>query len=274
VKDVSYIAAFPKSGITYLNYMLFQVLFDASEHTGRIDSDYIFDLHESLSRVPPAGDIPRYVKLHSPFGRNIPLRDRASRVVYLVRDPVDVMMSVWDFKHLMAEDGLLEASASEHAAKFEIFCRKWISTGGLEYSFAGSWADNVTSWLDQLEIPLLLVRYEKLKEDPFNQLRRVLQFLGRSASDDRLRAATEAGKVENMRKRETDEVTQGVSGAFYRPFLAKGYAHGFRFVGRLHQGSSEKVLSSAARNQADRVFGPVMARVRDRSDESVAAPQS
>ena len=26
--DISYICAFPKSGITYLNYMLFHVLFD------------------------------------------------------------------------------------------------------------------------------------------------------------------------------------------------------------------------------------------------------
>ncbi len=45
MKDVTYIAAFPKSGITYLNYMLFHLLFDAAQDVERIDSDYIFDLH-------------------------------------------------------------------------------------------------------------------------------------------------------------------------------------------------------------------------------------
>ena len=61
MKDISYIAAFPKSGITYLNFMLFQVLFDRPEDARLIDSDYIFDMHESQARVPPAGAEPRFV---------------------------------------------------------------------------------------------------------------------------------------------------------------------------------------------------------------------
>ena len=53
-KDVSYIAAFPKSGITYLNFMLFHVLFDRPQDVRLIDSDYIFDVHESLAQGPAA----------------------------------------------------------------------------------------------------------------------------------------------------------------------------------------------------------------------------
>jgi hypothetical protein len=265
VKDVTYIAAFPKSGITYLNFMLFHILFDAPQDAGRIDSDYIFDLHESPARVPPAGDTPRYVKIHASFAAGIPLRARASRAVYLVRDPIDVMMSAWDFKHLLGEDGLLEATPAEHAAKFEVFCRKWLTTGGLEYAFAGSWVENVRSWLDQSAIPALVVQYEQLKQEPLAQLQRILKFLDHAAPDERIRAAIEAGNVKNMRQRETEEVASRVSGAFYRPSLAKGYAHGHRFVGRLHQGSYEKVLGPAARLRADEIFGPVLARVRERS---------
>ena len=40
MKDVSYIAAFPKSGITYLNFMLFHILFDRPQDVRLIDSDY------------------------------------------------------------------------------------------------------------------------------------------------------------------------------------------------------------------------------------------
>lgn len=258
VQDISYIVAFPKSGITYLNFMLFHVLFDRPQDARLIDSDYIFDVHESLARVPPAGDVPRYVKIHFPYGPRIPLRERASRAVYLLRDPIDVMMSAWDFKHLTGEDGLLEASPSDNAASFQRFCQHWLSTGGLIYPWAGSWKQNVASWLDQTELPLLVVRYEKLKVQPFDQLRRILKFLGRDAADLRIAAAIEAGKPDNMRKLESEEISKGISGVFYRPSLAKGYARGYRFVGRMHGGSSAKVLNPAARQYANEVFGPLL----------------
>jgi hypothetical protein len=258
VQDISYIAAFPKSGITYLNFMLFHVFFDRPQDARLIDSDYIFDVHESLARVPPAGDVPRYVKIHFPYDPRIPLRERASRAVYLLRDPIDVMMSLWDFKHLTGEDGLLEASPSDHAALFQRFCQHWLGTGGLIYPWAGSWKQNVASWLDQIELPLLVVRYEKLKVQPFDQLRRILKFLGRDATDQRIAAAIEAGKPDNMRKLESEEISKRISGVFYRPTLAKGYARGYRFVGRMHGDSSEKVLNPAARQYAHEVFGPLL----------------
>ncbi len=260
MKDVSYIAAFPKSGITYLNFMLFHILFDRPQDVRLIDSDYIFDVHESLARVPPPGDAPRYAKIHFPFNPRIPLRQRAGRAVYLLRDPIDVMMSVWDFKHLTGEDGLLEASPAARAALFQRFCQHWMTTGGLIYPWAGSWKDNVASWLDQSELPVLVVRYEQLKTQPFEELRRILRFLGRETTDQRLTAAIEAGKPDNMRKLESEEIDNGVSGVFYRPELAKGYAQGYRFVGRLHGGSSEKFLSPAERQYAGQIFGPVMER--------------
>jgi hypothetical protein len=265
VKDISYIAAFPKSGITYLNFMLFHILFDRPQDARLIDSDYIFDVHESLARVPPAGEAPRYLKIHFPYGPRIPLRERANRAVYLLRDPIDVMMSVWDFKHLLGEDGLLEASPADHAALFQRFCQHWLSTGGMIYPWAGSWKDNVGSWLDQTELPVLVVRYEQLKAQPFDELRRILGFLGREAADQRIAAAIEAGKPENMRKIESEEIDKRVSGVFYRPGLAKGYSRGFRFVGRMHGGSSEKILSPAARQYADQIFGPVMQRAGARA---------
>jgi Sulfotransferase domain len=260
MKDITYIAAFPKSGITYLNFILFHVLFESLRDVGKIDSDYIFDLHEVLHRVPLPSDAPHYVKVHFAYTPGIPLRDRAARAVYLLRDPIDVMMSIWDFKHLVGEDGLLDVSPAQEAVKFQQFCQHWLTTGGAIYPFAGSWRNNVSSWLDQTELPLLVVRYEQLRTQPFEQLRRILHFLGRDASDERVRAAVEAGTPENMRKLETGEINKGVSGVFYRPSLARGYARGYRFVGRMHGGSSEKVLTPAARQYARQVFGPVMDR--------------
>jgi sulfotransferase family protein len=266
MKDISYIAAFPKSGITYLNFMLFHLLFDRLQDVRLIDSHYIFDVHESLARVPPPGQTDRYVKIHFQFGPQIPLRERAVRAVYLLRDPIDVMMSVWDFKHLTGEEGLLDVSQNHREALFQKFCQQWVSSGGLVYPWAGSWRDNVASWLNQKELPLLLVRYERLKANPAEELRRIMRFLGRQVGDEQIEAAIEAGKPENMRKLESEEVKAGVSGIFYRPGLARGYAQGYRFVGRMHGGSSEKILSPAARQYAAQIFGPVLAHAAARMD--------
>jgi Sulfotransferase domain len=266
MKDICYIAAFPKSGITYLNFMLFHLLFDRPQDIRLIDSGYIFDVHESLARVPPPGQMDRYAKIHFPFGPQIPLRQRAARAVYLLRDPIDVMMSVWDFKHLTGEPGFLDAPESQHEALFQKFCQHWLSSGGLVYPWAGSWRDNVVSWLDQKELPLLLVRYEQLRANTADELRRILRFLGRQAGDARIAAAIEAGKPENMRKLESEEVKTGTSGIFYRPGLARGYAQGYRFVGRMHGGSSQKVLTPAARQFAAQIFGPVLAHASARVD--------
>ena len=40
---------------------------------------------------------------------------------------------------------------------FQNFCQQWLTTGGLIFPWAGSWRDNVTSWLDQSELPILVV---------------------------------------------------------------------------------------------------------------------
>jgi hypothetical protein len=266
MKDICYIAAFPKSGITYLNFMLFHLLFDRRQDARLIDSHYIFDVHESLKRVPPPGEMDQYVKLHLPFGPQIPLRPRAARAVYLLRDPIDVMMSVWDFKHLTGDDGLLDASSSLRERLFQRFCQHWLNTGGLVYPWAGSWRDNVASWLNQQELPLLVVGYDRLKGNPATELRRILRFLGRQVSTERITAAIEAGKPDNMRKLESEEVKAGTSGIFYRPGLARGYAQGYRFVGRMHGGSAKKILSPTAREYADKIFGPLLAHASERMD--------
>ena len=124
----------------------------------------------------------------------------------------------------------------------------------------------MASWLNQRELPLLVVRYERLKASPAEELRRILRFIGRQAGEERIAAAIEAGKPDNMRKLETEEVQTGQPGIFYRPGLARGYAQGYRFVGRMHGGSSEKVLSPAARQYASQVFGPLLAHAGERME--------
>ena len=259
--DIVYSAAYPKSGITYLNYMLFNALFDAPRDPARIDSDYIVDIHENLARVPPPQARRHYVKTHFPYSDQLPLRERADRAVCLVRDPIDVMMSIWDFLHLLGDPTLLNSSQEVKDQIFRGFAQRWVTTGGDQMAFAQTWVANVLSWMDQRAMPVLFVRYEQLKADPAPQLERVLAFLGERVSAARIAEAVGASSVDAMRQQEQREVETKQSGAFYRPQLETGYQQGFRFVGRLNANSYDSVLTQDERGMADKVFGPVLQRL-------------
>lgn len=262
MNDVVYSAAFPKSGITWLNYMLYHALFDAPREPARIDSDFIVDMHEHLARVPSAQPGRRcYVKTHFGFSPALPLLARAERAVCLVRDPIDVMMSVWDFQHLMGQPELLSASQVIKDRVLRAFAQRWVASGGDAMPFAGTWVANVSSWMDQTALPVLFVRYERLKAQPAAQLARILHFLGAQASSARIDEAVQASSVQAMRQQEQHEIDTRQPGAFYRPQMEMGYQQGFRFVGRLNAGAYATVLNGEEQTVADRVFGPVLERL-------------
>jgi hypothetical protein len=262
--DIAYLAAHPKSGITYLNFLLFNALFDEPRDPARIDTDYIIDMHEHLDRVPPPGPGRRYVKTHARYDPAMPLRARADRAVHLVRDPIDVMMSLWDFMHLLGQPALLDAAEPDRERLFRGFAQRWVTSGGDQIG-PQTWVASVTSWLDQRDLPVLFVRYETLKADPVGQLARVCAFLDVAVTPARLELAARQSSVEAMRAQEQRELATKQPGAFYRPELETGYGKGFRFVGRINSGSYATVLTDAERREADRVFGPVLARVAARA---------
>jgi hypothetical protein len=256
MRDVNFITAYPKSGITFLCHMYFRALFDRPDDPSRINSDYIIDIHHYLDRVTSNGRRPVDVKSHFAFGPDLPLHERARRAILLVRDPIDVMMSTWDYKHLTGEGNLHLMSDAERAPLFRRFVADWIVSGGEAYQWAGSWRNNVNSWLDQREIPFLVVRYETLKARPAAELRRILTFLDRPVSEEQLAAAVEFGTVETMRQTEERAIAAGGGGLF------AGYAKGYRFIGRLHQNAYRTVLSEEQRGLADAAFGKTIDKIR------------
>jgi hypothetical protein len=264
--DIVYSAAFPKSGITYLNFMLFYALFDPP-YLGNVDN-YVIDVHLYPTRIPPPGVSRCYVKTHSPFSASLPLRSRADRAICLVRDPIDVMMSLWDYMHLTGSEALLDASESLKQKLFGDFVDHWVVSGGDPMLFArldisGSWVHNVSSWLDQRAIPTLFIRYEELKAQPVEQLSRIFAFLEKPIARERLEAAASKSSVSEMRREEQREIdTKPAEPAvFYRPEMERAYEKGFRFVGKLHSDARATVLTEAQRRNADRVFGSALARV-------------
>lgn len=266
--DIVYCAAFPKSGVTYLSFMLYYALFEPPYDIAKIETDHVIDIHAYPQAVPPAGDVRRYVKVHFPYGPALALGDRAERAICLVRDPTDVMMSLWDFVHLTGSEALLNAPDAMREGLFREYVAYWVASGGdpqryAGIDFTGSWTRHLASWLDQTAVPTVFVRYEALKADPVAQLARIFAFLECDVPRERLAFAAQKSTVSEMRQQEQTEIDgkSAQAGAFYRPEFAAAYQKGFRFVGKLHGRSYDSVLDDRQRRDVDRLFGSVMARV-------------
>lgn len=115
------------------------------------------------------------------------------RVIYVVRHPLDVLLSLADFEGVdldVALNAMCRAGLSIRTPKI----------GGLEVR--GSWLEHVSSWMTSPRCPLFLVRYEELQTSTEQTLRGLLSFLGAPIVEDRVKHAVTASQFDKMRKQE------------------------------------------------------------------------
>lgn len=162
--DDVYLVAFPKSGITWLSTLIAQLLLDLSGSDRKVNffnlESFIPDIHVSTD-IPNSAELPllgqRVIKSHSTFNRDY------NHLIYLVRDPRDVLVSFWYF---MTSLGYFEGSISS-------FIR--------DPSFgAKAWNSHVVGWWSSIEPSTLanFYQYEELTSEPELVLGRVANLFG------------------------------------------------------------------------------------------------
>ena len=174
-----------------------------------------------------------------------------NRAIYLVRHPIDVMMSAWDFDHLI-KGGVCDTQSPA----FHVYIHHWLVTGGGTFPEFGPWTQHVRSWLGQSDIPMHLVTYENLVDNPERELKSHSGFsLHSMFRSKRQRVAIERSSMKSMAALESEEVEERVDGIFFRNSLASGYGQGHRFINKGYRKSYEILLNSEERAIADRTFG-------------------
>jgi hypothetical protein len=134
------------------------------------------------------------------------------RAIYIVRHPLDVLLSYSDF------------NGRDRDSAIEVMCTSGTTVqheplGAMEVR--GSWQEHVSSWLSSPPCPLLLVRYEELCMAPEETLGQILGFLGTPIYPERVRSAVEASRFDKLRAQETvrsfrETPSTSSSGAFFR----------------------------------------------------------
>lgn len=122
---------------------------------------------------------------------------RSRGAIYLVRDPRDVAVSYSHHRGTSA-DQTIQAMADPTAelARFQFSCKRQLPQP------LGTWSGHVASWVDQREMPVLVLRYEDLKGDPHSGLRAAAALFGIAGTEDQIHAAVKATSFDVLRAQE------------------------------------------------------------------------
>lgn len=267
-RPLLWLASFPKSGSTWLRFLLHHLFYGPPARSALLDIG-LPSLHgdkESPEAAVARGGV---VLTHKSADAHHARWPEGAGFVHLVRHPVDVVMSDTRFFVMTQLDGYLRSQGrrSDQVRKgdVQVLANLFLTsvlqdraTPQRRELGVGTWGQHTHSWL-QRPGPGLRVRYEDLRSQPKVELRRVLDALRLPIPDARLDQAVAACDVAAMRAMQEREISAKVPGRFYDPAHAAGYKAGLRFVGPARVGD---LVSLPA---------PVRVKLRDRLGEQLAA---
>jgi aryl sulfotransferase len=254
-KTIVWIASYPKSGNTWVRFLVCNLLFGPQESAAALNQ-LAPDVHE-LGPHPQPPATPLIMKTHFPFSPLLPLAAHTAAAVYVVRDPADVMLSNFHYSRRSgAGAGDAEAAALDAYMNQYLDAQgdpRWIRLG------MGTWGEHVRSWLTvRRSFPVLSIRYEALSADPQAVARRICAFLGMGRDDAQIAQAVEGASFERLREIEEADIRCQRVGIFYKPYLRQSIDAGLRFMRAGQSGEGSKALSADARRRLVAAFGPLM----------------
>ena len=173
-----FIASYPKSGVTWMQNLITCMLLssDSESITPKLVSEIVPDVHARnfYKRLFPR----MFFKTHK-----LP-QPRYKRVIHLVRDGRDVLVSFYHYLQLNGKNGPSWAEMIE--LKKDIWPQKW-------HEHTKAWNKN------PYNCDLLTIQYEDLKENPTVTLKRIAEFSNILINEEKLNKIMEMNKIENLR---------------------------------------------------------------------------
>ena len=233
--DDTFLVSYPKSGSTWARFLL-AALANPTETVSFANIDSILPSISSRSKRDLRNQPrPRLIKSHEYFDA------RYKNVIYVVRDPRDVVLSQYRF--------FLKRGAIDDGYALDRFVSRFMTGDLNDY---GSWGENVGSWLAARNgsSRFLLLRYEEMLGKTANELTKVADFLGMKVSPEQVARCVEQGSADRMRDLEKKQGDQWVT--------TKGKRKDVPFVGAAKAGGWKSGLTTEHISQIESAWGPLM----------------
>lgn len=272
---IVWIASYPRSGNTWVRFLLATLLYGPVQSSVALNKT-IPDIHRGVAGGLLHGSRKLLMKTHWRYEPGLPLREDTIGVIYIVRHPIDVMISNLDY-NIVRSPQFATATPEMRRDAGRRWIDEYIAHGGRELwrqQGFGSWSENVASWTEApLPYPRLILRYEDLKAAPEANLATMAAFLGATTDAARIADAVARSSFDAMRAIEEQEIrARDSNGIFYSPALEPGIAAGHRFIRRGESGGQETELTPVQREAAHARFGAAMARFGYAGETAQAAP--
>jgi len=236
--DDTFIISYPRSGSTWTRFLVANLAHPAETVT-----------FANLDRILPATAVasrrqlkkisrPRILKSHNYYDH------RYRRVVYVVRDPRDVVLSEYRFN--------LKRRTLEDKYPMEQFVTRFVNGEIGDY---GSWKENVASWVATRggSSNFLLLRYEDMVADTAREVAKVAVFLGIKAGPEQIASVVEKSSAEKMRAMEKKESEAWV--------VTKGGRKDIPFVGAATAGGWKSKLPQESIEEIEVAWGDIMTQL-------------
>ena len=202
-----FLASYPRSGSTWLRFLLYESLAGQSSGFGNVNTS-IPDVREHKIGLPLMPNGGRLIKTHEVF------HPEYRKAVYLVRDPRDVALSEYAYQTSL---GLVDQPLDD-------YLRVFVTRAVNPFS---SWTEHVNSWLSAPLSPenLLVVKFEDLRRDSAQSVSQIISFFGITPDEARIRQAIANNSVERMKAKEKETPQRASKKG---QFIGSGSAGGWR----------------------------------------------
>ena len=223
LKEDCVVVSYPKSGNTWMRFLIFSYLFDRQATFEDVDKvmPYVPDKWR-----PGMTSIPIVLKSHERWPQQY------GKVIYIVRDPRDIVLSLYSWHH---KTGFFNKPKNQ-AMSDDKYVAEFLFG---DYLWEIPWDTHVEEWIgggDQLPGGFLLVKYEDMLADTETQFRRVVDFLDLQWEQQKAERAIRRcslGKmqqVENKKENSIPFARKGKSGQWkevFSPIVVRRFSERF-----------------------------------------------
>ena len=208
--NIIWLASYPKSGNTYLRFLIYNYLYTEVNESMEVEKA-MPDIHKLLTAgkgLNTGVSQSVFVKTHFCYNDKLPYHKETRGFIYIIRNPRDVLLS----------NSRYSGVTGNQQINLKKFAHQFINVMGVprwKKMNMGTWPEHIASWLSATsQYPHLFLKYEDLRNDPTTSLQEIINFLKLELDEEKVKKAIEMSSLEVMRDLEIKEKEKSVETLF------------------------------------------------------------